>query len=364
MSKKVSVAAVAISLLIVGCILHILNSVNAKGDESRQFVALVIPGTKGEVGWNGFQYQGVKSAVEGLGVELLLAENVVEHSGRAVPAVDSVIRAGAGMVILGSYNYPEELKEYMRTRPEVKFYGISNDLQMENFVAYSVRAYQARFLSGIIAALHSEKGKIGYVAAMKNTEVIRGINAFALGARRVNPEAKVFVAWTNSWDDEGAEKSNVEKLSKAFGIDVVSYQQNREFVPEAADALGIKSVGYGIYESRFSANLLASTVSNWGKAYREIIQDYLQKKKGVNNYWLGIEKDVVGVSFYSDAVSDSARKVVEGFMDSMRNGMDVFTGPLHDNQNKKRCEKDEQVSDNILRDEMDWLVEGVVEYED
>lgn len=363
MSKKISAAALILSFLIVGVIFFLLNGMETKTEASKKSIGFLIPGSKDEEGWNNFQYQGAKSAVDDLGVELLLVENIKESADVLEHAVDSLVREGVEMIIFGSYNYPLLMVDYMKAHPAVSFYGISNDLQIENFVAFSVRAYQARFISGVIAALHSESGKIGYVAAMKNTEVIRGINAFALGARRINPKAEVVVAWTNSWDDEQVEKANVDKLVKGAGVDVVAYHQNRTFVPEEAEALGVKSVAYGMYKPKFSEKVLASTVSNWGKAYREIIQDYLQRKDGVNNYWLGIEKDAVGVAFFSSLVSDSSRSVVEGFMTSMKNGMDVFVGPIYDNHKKKRCEKDELISDNILRDEMDWLVEGVSEYE-
>ena len=47
---------------------------------------------------------------------------------------------------------------------------------------------------------------VGYVAAIPIVEVIRGINAFTLGVRSVNPEAVVHVRWSGSWVDSDKEK--------------------------------------------------------------------------------------------------------------------------------------------------------------
>ena len=60
----------------------------------------------------------------------------------------------------------------------------------------------------------TENGKIGYVAAMPTPEVIRGINAFTLGVRSVNPEATVQVSWTNTWYDPAVEKQAAEEMAK------------------------------------------------------------------------------------------------------------------------------------------------------
>ncbi len=45
-------------------------------------------------------------------------------------------------------------------------------------------------------------------------------------------------------------------------------------------------------------------------------------------------------------------------------GQDVFTGTIYDNEGNKRCDSSESISDNILLRVMNWLVEGIREYED
>ena len=48
----------------------------------------------------------------------------------------------------------------------------------------------------MIAGALSKNGKIGYVADYPIVGMTANINAFALGARMVNPYAKVYLEWT------------------------------------------------------------------------------------------------------------------------------------------------------------------------
>ena len=364
MNRKSFVAFVVVSLILVAAIFALVLSMGEKETVQETKVGLVLPGSVNETGWNGDHYRGVLDASKELGFDLMLAENAKEFTGSCERSVDSLVQAGAKLVILGSFNYPQEIESYIQNHPDVMFFGVSSGLALKNFNVYSARVYQARFMAGVIAALVSKNGKLGYVAAMNNSEVNRGINAFALGARKVNPKAKVFVRWTNSWDDVAVETSNVERLVKDAGIDVVAYHQNKTAVVEAAIAQGISVVGYNLMGQSFAPNVVGVLSTNWKMVYMDFIRDFIQKKSSVSNYWVGIEKGAVEISYLSSALDDSSKQVVNGFVEQMKNGMSIFTGPLYDNAGTKRCEKDELLSDEILRNGMDWFVDGVFVYEE
>ena len=177
-------------------------------------IGLIITGSCEEKGWNGAHYQGVKYACEQLNAELIVKENILEGTGDCEEAVREVISEGAGMIILSSYAYPEELRDVVTEYPDIAFYGISAEHYAENMTSFFGRMYQARYLAGIVAGMKTESNQIGYVAAMENNEVNRGISAFTLGVRSVNPEAVVNVIFTGTWDDEAKEKAAAKKDEK------------------------------------------------------------------------------------------------------------------------------------------------------
>ena len=202
-------------------------------------VGLIITGETSDSGWNGAHYNGVVSACEKLGTRVIVKENVEEGSGRCAEAIHELVDEGAQMIILSSYTYPSEVKEVIDSYPDIAFYAISSEYVADNLTSYFGRMYQARYLAGIVAGMQTESNSIGYVAAMPNSEVNRGINAFTLGVRSVNPDAVVHVSWTDSWDNSEKETEVANKLINDKAADVITYHQNQHYTAQAADETGV-----------------------------------------------------------------------------------------------------------------------------
>ena len=327
-------------------------------------IGLIMTGSASDSGWNGMHYSGVRSACDKLGTELILKENIPEDAEQCTRAIDELVADGVQMVMLSSYGYPEIATEAIAKYTDVVFYGIYSGGGSENMSSYFGRMYQARYLSGIVAAKQSATESVGYVAAMPNNEVNRGLNAFALGVRSVLPEAEVHVIWTNSWDDADAEKAAVERLVNDYGADVIAYHQNQSNAAEAADALGVYSIGYNQTAIGLSDKYLTAAIWNWDSLYYEIIREYIQgRANSVKHHWFGIEMGVVGLAEYSPLVSDDTKQVVEKAKDSLISGEAVFSGDIFDNNGNRQCTEGESISDSILLEKMDWFVNGVVIHE-
>ena len=74
-------------------------------------------------------------------------------------------------------------------------------------------------------------------------EVVRGINAFMLGARSVNPDAEIRVIWVNSWYDPGKEREAADTLLSQ-GADVVTHHTDSPAAVQAAQETGKMAIGY------------------------------------------------------------------------------------------------------------------------
>ena len=82
--------------------------------------------------------------------------------------------------------------------PKVKFEHATGYKRATNMATYSSRFYEGRYIAGVLGGTMTKTNTIGYVASYPIPEVIRGINATMLGARKVNPKAKIKVVWVNS----------------------------------------------------------------------------------------------------------------------------------------------------------------------
>lgn len=336
-------------------------------DKKKQIiVGFVMTGDHTEAGWNGMHYNAICDATKKLDMKLLLKENVHENNGECKKAVNDLISDGAQIIILSSYNYASEVHDIISDNPSVQFLTNSPiEHKHDNVSAYFVRMYQARYLAGIVAGLTTKTDKIGYVAAMDNSEVNRGINAFALGVLRVNKDARVIVSYTGSWDDKTNEYTACENLYKDENIDVVTYHQNRFYVAEKADELGIYSIGYHYVPDNMSDRFLTAVVCKWSTTYEKLLKFYSQGTLRRNSfYWLGIDEDAVGLTDFSSTVSKDIRDEVEKAKEELLSGFEVFSGNIVDNKGNVQCQEGELISDIVLFENMDWLLEGVRVYEE
>lgn len=352
-------ASMGILLLVV-----IVIQTTGTTQDKKIAVGFIMSGGMQEEGWNGLHYQGIKKACEELGAELLVKENIKENTGECETAIRELAGQKPDVIIMSSYGYVNEVKEIVQSYPDITFYSESFECKDTNIRSYFARVYQARYQAGIVAGMQTKSNRIGYVAAMENCEVNRGINAFTLGVKKVNPKATVYVAWSGSWDNEEREKELAEQLIDEKKADVLTYHQNRPNVIEVAEKRKIASIGYHEPVRDASPYYLTAVEVNWDLVYKELILDSMKGKSGTTTtYWLGMDKAVIGLSEFSSMVSEKAKEKVREAETDMLRGRDVFSGKIYDNLGNLRSDEGENISDTALLTAFDWFVEGVEFYE-
>lgn len=350
---------IIIVIVLLLCIMGFIVFLGYKMEKPLK-VGVILSGETDDMGWNGMHYQGVLDACDKLELKLLVKENIPEGTEDCAQAIRELVAEGAEMIILTSYAYPSEVREVIEQYPNIAFYGISSEYYADNMTSYFGRMYQARYLTGIIAGMKTENNIIGYVAAMPNDEVNRGINAFTLGVQRVNTQASVVVEWTNTWEDAEKEQTATRKLIQDENADVITYHQNQPYVAKLADEMGIYSIGYHENTEGLSEKYLTAAIWDWKQLYYEILREFTQgKANSVKRHWFTIDTGVVKLGEFSTEVDNTIVETVEQAKEQMRMGKDVFSGVIYDNHGKQRCAEEEIISDENLLENMDWYVAGV-----
>lgn len=326
-------------------------------------VGCVLIGEKADKGWNESHYSGLQGACETNKCALKVREGVPEEHEAMVAAVDSLVAEGCNVIYLTSFGYGQYVDDVAQKYPKVAFFSIWANSEAKNCTAYFARLYQVRYLAGIIAGAQSKTGVLGYVAAMPNPQTNRGINAYAMGMRFANPEAKLLVRFTGSWNDEAAERESVALLA-AQGADVFTYHEDRPYVVREAETRGLFSVGYDTVYEEYSERFLTAAMYDWKVLYGKVLEDYLSGRANFSSgYWLGLEEDAVKLHTLSPLVSERAIFLASMEKQRIMNDRSVFSGVIYDNQGTLRCEDGERIKDHELFTGMDWFVEGVEIYE-
>ena len=225
---------------------------------------------------------------------------------------------------------------------------------------YFGRIYQPRYLSGMVAGAMTKANILGYVAAFPIPEVIRGINAFALGAQEVNPDVQVRVVWTKTWFDPPTEKEAAKSLVDV-GADVIAQHQDTPSPQEAAEEKGVYSVGYNTDMSAFAPKAhLTAPIWNWGPYYIEIVEKVRKGTWKSESVWLGLETGIVDLAPFGPMVPEDLQKKVLEKKEEIKSGkFKVFSGPIKDQQGKIRIAQGTTAPDKELLG-MTWFVQGVI----
>jgi len=362
MIRWIGISSAIVILIMVG-ILAVREQDSSETDHRKKVrVAAIMTGAGGDHSWNESHYEALEKVADSLNLEMAYYENVPEDSA-ARSIMEKAIQNGAKIIIANSNGYGNVTLEVARRHPEVSFLHATGVRTASNLSTFFGRIYQMRYLSGMVAGAMTKTNKIGYVAAFNYSEVNRGINAFALGVQKVNPDAKVYVSWSNSWGDESTAADATRDLIDKHHIDVLTVHVNSFSPYEIADEKNIWIVGYNRDNStRFPKHFLTAPVWRWEVFYEQHINDVLQGKFLGRSYWLGLETGMVDLAPMTEHVSDSVRQMVESERERMLHGtFDVFQGPLIDNRGVLRVGKGESMTDEDLLNHFDWYVKGVVD---
>lgn len=324
-------------------------------------VAFVYIGPVGDAGWTKKHDDGAKALEAALGdkVEVTRLENIPEGAESA-KTFEKLARDGTDLIFGTSFGYMDPMLEVAGKFPEVCFQHATGYKTAANMGNYFGAAEEGRYLTGIAAGKATENGKIGYVAAFPIPEVIRGINAFTLGVRSVNPEATVQVVWTSTWFDPTKEKQAAESLLDA-GVDVISQHQDTPATGEAAQEAGAKWVGYNDDMSRFAPKAwLTAPIWDWGPYYIKTSEAVLGGTCPTDAYYGNMADGMVMIAPFGESVDDETKAMIEAKAEEIKSGeFAPFTGPINaQDGTEKYAEAQTATLEELLA--MDYFVEGVI----
>lgn len=188
---------------------------------------------------------GIEEAAEAYNGTSKVYESTDQASQRA--NLDQAVAEAPDVIVLITFDFEDMAKEYAEANPEQEFLLIDACPQdgPENLHCAVFREYEASYLLGVEAGLRSESGKIGSVGAVDIPFIHRYTDAFAEGARSVNPsvgDTQLFIGGDNPFSDPAKAKEQALAIAAA-GVDHVF-------------AVGAGSNG-GIFEAAAEADMQA-----------------------------------------------------------------------------------------------------------
>ena len=322
-------------------------------------VGFVYVSPVGDAGWSYAHNQG-RLAVEAMdGVTTSFVESVKEGPD-SERVIQNMARKGYDVIFATSFGYMDPMLKVSQKFPKTVFMHCSGYKTGKRMGNYFGRMYQARYLSGMVAGAMTKKNILGYVAAFPIPEVIRGINAFTLGAQSVNPDVEVRVVWTKTWYDPATEKEAAKSLLD-IGADVIAQHQDSPGPQEAAQEKGVYSIGYNSDMSGFAPKAhLTAPIWNWGPYYVDVVNQVQNGTWKSSAVWPGMDQGIVDLAPFGDMVPAKIQKQVLAMKADLTSGKaKIFKGPIRDQAGNVKIAANAVAEDKVLLG-MTWFVKGVI----
>ena len=303
--------------------------------------------------WNYWHNLGRLEAEEKLGGKLETIARIVPSRSDFSEAISGLIADGYTAIFATSPVMLNSSIEPALSHPDVKFLCCSLLSNYTNIRTYYIRFYEAKFLLGLAAGILSDNSKIGYIADFPIYGAPAAANAFALGARMVNPQARIYLNWFSaSWF----------KADNPFEDPEIRVICNRDITAPNHDARD-----YGLY-LRDGGEIvnMATLIPRWGPFYQMMIERILngtfnqsESKENVTNYWWGLGSHILDVAF-SSRFDPYAARIINHFREELRAGtFSPFEGELRDQAGVLRCTADRRLTPaEILC--MEYLADNIV----
>ena len=289
--------------------------------------AWIYVGPINDGGWTQAHNAGREYVAQQLGskVQTTYKENVPEGP-EVAQVIDDLIKDGNKIIFATSYGFKDAMQAAAKANPNVKFEMATGDsITLGQSVAPNYNEYygageDSLYITGIAAGKATKNNTIGVSAPFAIPEVIRGINAFTLGAQSVNPAAKVNVVWTKTWFDPAVERKSAESLVAA-GADVIFSHQDSPSAGEVAKASNLPWFGYDSDQSGAYGSIWQTAATyNWGPYELSSVNKVIDGTWKQNNYYGTIADNFTSLAQYGSSVAAATKSLMDAEVSKAKSG--------------------------------------------
>lgn len=258
--------------LLAGCA---SGAPSAKENSSDLTVALVVAGTFGDRSFYDSSKAGCdKLAAEGVQVKTIECKNE-NHTQQIYNAADT-----ADVIVLVGWEF-YDVETVAPEYPNKRFIWIDNatSAPVSNVLNITYAQNEGSFLAGYIAAKVSSTGVVGAMGGEDASTINDFIVGYKQGALYANPDVKVEVIYSNTYDDPAVGKECALTLNEK-GADVVFQIASKcgDGVFEAAKEKGFYAIGVDSDQKYIDPEvIICSMCKEVGNSIYDAVEQYIKK---------------------------------------------------------------------------------------
>ncbi|WP_424927392.1 BMP family lipoprotein [Amaricoccus tamworthensis] len=204
-------------------------------------------GGKFDRSFNQASYEGAERFKEETGIDY--REFELQSDAQREQALRKFARDGHNPVVVAGFSYGSAMETVAAEFPETDFAIIDMVVDLPNVRSVVFNEHEGSYLVGMLAAMASETGKVGFVGGMDIPLIRKFACGYVQGAKAANPDAEVFQNMTGStgaaWNDpvKGGElaKSQIDR-----GADVIYHAAGGTGIGVLQAAADAGALGIGV----------------------------------------------------------------------------------------------------------------------
>lgn len=273
-------------------------------------VALILPGSISDQSFNAMAYAGLMAIKDQLGAEVAYSEAV------PVAEFDETYRSyseqGYNVIIGHGFEFGEPAAKIAPEFPKTYYLVTNGNVSGANLASLEPLFEEASFLAGAVAGYMTKSNKVGAVGGMEFPIIVRGIEAFAAGAKYVNPQVQATTSYIGTLDDP-AKGKEAALAQISTGADVAFHIADNAGVGviQACQEKGVYAIGFGADQNPLAPKTVLTTFTVSYPALMVEAVRRIQEGKfegTIQKYGLSV-KAVDLTSFHDLVPNDVAQKI-------------------------------------------------------
>lgn len=241
-------------------------------------VGLLTPGTISDGGWNAGAYEALQEIAKDLGAEV--SNQQVSTPADFEQGFRGYAQQGFALVFGHGFEFQDPALRVAKDFPGTDFVVSSGSVSAKNVASLEFELDEATYLAGMLAASLSKTGRAGCVGGIELPVIRKTFDGFVAGAKSVNPNFVVSIAYTGNFEDVAAARAAASAMIDQ-GADFLLHNANAAGlgVFQAAKEHGILAFGANGDQSKAAPDtVLASAVISIPEAFLHMARETKEKR--------------------------------------------------------------------------------------
>ena len=312
MFKKIK-SLLLVTLVVGGTVVGCDKSDSTNTNDEKVITLVLDKGGVQDGSFNESAWNGAIKASEELGVEVKYLESNTDAD--YIQNIETAVDMDSDLIIGIGFNLSQAIEDAATSYPEQQFAIIDGSFEEipENVTPIAFNEKEAGYLAGLATAKTVNSNKFGFVGGFEVPAVVNYKEGFEQGLKEVNPDAKLYTQYANSFTDAAKGRVIAEQMiTQDVSVICTAGGGVNNGVYEACKENGKYSVAVDMAQSNIAPEtILTSAIKRVDVGVNETIKKYIDGSlKGGSNLTYNISNDGVGYE-KTNLLSNEAIKFVE-----------------------------------------------------